>query len=909
MHKVNPLIGNINFQGKKAKPKEQSFGNNCVQNYAPMPVYTQVPYGIHQRNYVKLGVDKLPNGQEIHIYRLSNGQKVQIIKKEGGTSLLTKVEVGAFDEKGYPKGIAHFIEHSVFHGAQEHNSDLMKELDKITTFNNASTSSKETKYYMDLADDSIQTLAQALDIQSDMLLRPTFSEIEKEKPIVQSEYQKDMLDDFNLMYEHLLKNLFQYSDTNEASICGNNETIGSITKDDMHRFHGNFYKPSNMTTMITSKYNPDEIIGLVADNFISKSPKDSTPTKREPVKLLDKTTRTDIITNNWSDGNVFVSFVCPNLQNNFEILKLESLCSIFNTRYLGGKMHLNMQNSSIGLVSCSNFLNDDIKPNEAIQELYDRIADFKSKPPSSEEVKNIKKGLLKSLDAAFNSGNITVMENIMDVMNDNGNYITYAAYKQMIESLTPQNIYEMVMHFDLNKAAIVVAHSKNLTSEEIAQIDKEYPYSQTPIDIAGNSLRVNYSFTEHLNQSTGDKFYLTTLQDGSKLFLINSADDNCEIDWRLSSENAYSSNPASKFVLDFLYTQKMFGEAQYTAQDEIVNCGTCELKEIDEEIARIKSFSHVSLTKKNLEDAKKEAIKTIDEMESSAFEQFSQSIFGTKYTTSKEYLKAQVEQLTLNDIVNDLNNMILNSQSSYVVKAPILKNPSLAQDIANMLNTPNLNFKQQSQNGILEANPTFADCVISVDNANQNKIAQGYNFKISSNPKDYYIFSILAKILAGKNHNTIREKMGLAYYSGASFMQKANQGMIMLNTEASCNNNGDLEKLFSQYQSNVNELLNGEISADELLLAKNKMKGYIKSCFNDKGDSMYDYLHNFAFNPYLIDSCRYADDIIESITIDDIKNAANYAFKNKPQKIIIAKQSLLDENEQYINALGSVEKR
>ena len=58
-------------------------------------------------------MDKLPNGSEIHIYRLSNGQNVQIIKKEGSTSLLTRVNVGSFDEKGYPKGIAHFIEHSV----------------------------------------------------------------------------------------------------------------------------------------------------------------------------------------------------------------------------------------------------------------------------------------------------------------------------------------------------------------------------------------------------------------------------------------------------------------------------------------------------------------------------------------------------------------------------------------------------------------------------------------------------------------------------------------------------------------------------------------------------------------------------------------------------------------------------
>ena len=179
-----------------------------------------------------------------------------------------------------------------------------------------------------------------------------------------------------------------------------------------------------------------------------------------------------------------------------------------------------MQNSSIGLISSSRAMNEDIKPNEAIQELYDKIVDFKSKPPSNEEVKKIKEELLKKIDASFNSGNIAVMENILDIMNDGNNYITYNTYKQMVESLTPQNIYEMVKYLDLNRTAVVVSHPKNSTNKQIIDVDKKYPYSILPVDIAGNGLKVDYQFSGHQNQSTGDKFYLTTLQDGSKVFFI-----------------------------------------------------------------------------------------------------------------------------------------------------------------------------------------------------------------------------------------------------------------------------------------------------------------------------------------------------------------------------------------------------
>ena len=84
MNKINFIKNSINYSAKQKKAQKQSFCANQVVNYAPMPVYTQVPYGINQRNYIKLGVDKLPNGQEIHLYRLVNGQNVQIIKKDGG---------------------------------------------------------------------------------------------------------------------------------------------------------------------------------------------------------------------------------------------------------------------------------------------------------------------------------------------------------------------------------------------------------------------------------------------------------------------------------------------------------------------------------------------------------------------------------------------------------------------------------------------------------------------------------------------------------------------------------------------------------------------------------------------------------------------------------------------------------
>jgi hypothetical protein len=212
--------------------------------------------------------------------------------------------------------------------------------------------------------------------------------------------------------------------------------------------------------------------------------------------------------------------------------------------------------------------------------MYQMISDFKSKPPTNEEIKEIKEELLKELDYSFNSGNTKFMENVLDLMNDNGNYITYEAYKQMIESLTPQNVYEMTGCLDLNRAAVVVSHPKGSTKESIQDVDKKYPYSVTPIDISANNQSVNYQFVEHCNQITGDKFYSTTLQDGSRAFFVNSPDEKCRINWRLSSEDSYSSNPASKFILNYFNSVKLFGAALYSAQDQIENFIDCDLKDL-----------------------------------------------------------------------------------------------------------------------------------------------------------------------------------------------------------------------------------------------------------------------------------------------------------------------------------------
>ena len=122
-------------------------------------------------------------------------------------------------------------------------------------------------------------------------------------------------------------------------------------------------------------------------------------------------------------------------------------------------------------------------------------------------------------------------------------------------------------------------------------------------------------------------------------------------------------------------------------------------------------------------------------------------------------------------------------------------------------------------------------------------------------------------------------------------------------------NKGDINKIYNGYKKGINEVLSFNINDDELLLAKNKLKGGIASQFEDKTETLDYYLHEKCLNPTGIESLTQQKDIIDSITIEDIKKAANYIFANKPKYIISAKQNVIDENTEYINTLGKIEKR
>ncbi len=95
------------------------------------------------------------------------------------------IDAGSRDERPDQRGLAHFIEHLLFKGGARHDATAIAELfDELGAELNAATAKDSTLLYARVLDDHLPL---ALDVMTDMLRSPSWSEIEQEREVVLEE--------------------------------------------------------------------------------------------------------------------------------------------------------------------------------------------------------------------------------------------------------------------------------------------------------------------------------------------------------------------------------------------------------------------------------------------------------------------------------------------------------------------------------------------------------------------------------------------------------------------------------------------------------------------------------------------------------------------------------------------------
>ena len=183
------------------------------------------------------------------------------------------------------QGIAHFVEHMLFKGTATRSAqDIAQEVDSIGGQLDAFTAKEYGSYYIKVLDEH---LPRAVDLLSDLVLRPAFHEedLEKEKKVVLEEIKmvEDIPDD--LVHEVFTASYWPEHPLGR-SILGSPDTVTGISQESLRDFFTRAYVSGNLVITAAGHIDHTQVRDLIEAAFDSvkadPAPLDARPPTPNP---------------------------------------------------------------------------------------------------------------------------------------------------------------------------------------------------------------------------------------------------------------------------------------------------------------------------------------------------------------------------------------------------------------------------------------------------------------------------------------------------------------------------------------------------------------------------------------------------------------------------------------------------
>ena len=229
--------------------------------------------------------EKLTNGLEIYMYPNNKAKNFYLTfnTKFGSLDTEFKFEKNSKVEK-LPHGTAHFLEHQMFRCSD--GSTAFEGFASLGSSINAYTSYDVTCYEVISSDKLKENLELLLNFVQDPYFKA--ANVNSEKKIIKEEinmYKDTPSSKLNFGLEYNLN----INDNHKYLISGEVGDIKKITPEVLTLAYDTFYHPENMFMIITGKFKPLEILGIIKEN---QSKKEFNPYKniikihkKEPMKL------------------------------------------------------------------------------------------------------------------------------------------------------------------------------------------------------------------------------------------------------------------------------------------------------------------------------------------------------------------------------------------------------------------------------------------------------------------------------------------------------------------------------------------------------------------------------------------------------------------------------------------------
>ena len=194
------------------------------------------------------------------------------------------VGVGSRDEAPEQAGISHFLEHLLFKGTDRFSSvEIDQIFDGMGAEANAGTGKETTSVYSRFLD---QHLEEAFDVLSDMVLRPSYPDIDSERQVVIEEIAMYEDEPSDKVHDVLSEAIFGDHPLGRP-IIGRAEVVSSVPVPEIAAYHDSRYVGENIVVAAAGNVEHERLVELVeaatagagrrSDNGAGPAPGPATP--------------------------------------------------------------------------------------------------------------------------------------------------------------------------------------------------------------------------------------------------------------------------------------------------------------------------------------------------------------------------------------------------------------------------------------------------------------------------------------------------------------------------------------------------------------------------------------------------------------------------------------------------------
>lgn len=232
---------------------------------------------------------------EKHIKKYDNGATLIYYRQNiNSTTDVTAGFICGADKDGRKKGLAHALEHSIFHGTP----DLTKEqiydlLRKTGTVQNAFTTQDYIVTNFDCPNSSLDEI---LKMNSDMLAKQSFSEAEwhRERKVILQELYMTQDTEHPSIYDYLR---VKGTEKSGEDILGNPKTLNKISTEDFLKYKNKYFVSENLVVSVVSSLPYEVVKGMMERYFIYRfpsKPKNKVSIKKREYNFTNQQIKSDI---------------------------------------------------------------------------------------------------------------------------------------------------------------------------------------------------------------------------------------------------------------------------------------------------------------------------------------------------------------------------------------------------------------------------------------------------------------------------------------------------------------------------------------------------------------------------------------------------------------------------------------